>query len=1212
MPTARFVADFSSFSQAVDRAQVELKGFEAGAAKVGTAINKMANSLSGTRLIQDATLMASAVEKIGGPSKLTAAELANVGAKAAEAVDKMKRIGVEVPPGLQKLADTTRGVEQRTDSLGVSFGKLVASYVTGQAIIGAVKGAFNSFVGVIESSITAAGDAEKAHVQLVAALRAQGTAVPSVVTAYTQYAEALQQTTVFQDDALEGAAALLVTIGNVMPRDMKRALEATTNLASGLGIDLAEAARVVAKAAEGNTTALRKVGVVMDDSKGKAHSFGEVLDAIGAKFGGQAAAIAGTYQGRLLQLGNTWNNVEESIGRVITQNATLLTAFDLINKAIAGNTKELNSNLQANELVSGSVLFVVRGLELGLTAVDLIQTAYQGLRITSNELVKAFLNIGIAVLDSATAFGKATIFLNPAALTGGFQEQMRQMSDWSTHLKGAVEGLNQDSLDAIDTSVKHGNAISDLHHQVTTFGEQLEKTRGQTVKLADATDTGTDAWNRHTTAVKQTDKELAAAQREIFAMTARWLEIQVVLNKAAQADIGAATAFIAKAIIGNDAAMRAAHREAADDMAKRMLTSLDLQIRGVEQWAHDQKVAVDTTASNWKAAFAEIDAAAAEKLQNIFAGESIASMVRAAKAAGAVTETGFLAGFTQVVDDIPRMIEQAFTGGGGGSGAAKAIASKFGAQLGDELAHSKFGEGLSDKLASVFGVKSAEGAGGIANLVTGGLKAGLAGLASLAVSGIGALFGKLFDNPEKQINPIRQAFVNAAGGLDVLNEKAHAAGVTLNAMLNAKNPEQYKKAIDDLNAAFDRHNKGLADAVGGTNALGLAFRKPFDDAQAQLDSLTQRFQTQGVDLAKLLLKTPSKDDAAAAKFGLDLASQVFEAMRKAGATEQDILGLQSQLELARTTLQPQFEHLGLYIAATFGAQIKEGASAFDAFMKLQPAFKALSDGIYKFGLQSTDTIDQLIRIERVVDANKDVFESIQAVTQVYDGLTAAGYTTRELFVAFGQDIAAQFKKLIDFGSDANEVMVLMQPELQRLWEGQEKFGLVTDEATQKLLKQAEEQGLVGPKMKSINEQILDVLTQIRDVLSGAKTATDEWGKSLTRLPKVIDVAVRFSGDTPPDFGNFAATGGLVTASGIQHFTRGGRVLPFRARGTDTVPAMLTPGEMVLTKAQQAAILGGSAVDLSELRAEIQQLRRQLDAQNRLLPKAIRDAILLAS
>ena len=49
-----------------------------------------------------------------------------------------------------------------------------------------------------------------------------------------------------------------------------------------------------------------------------------------------------------------------------------------------------------------------------------------------------------------------------------------------------------------------------------------------------------------------------------------------------------------------------------------------------------------------------------------------------------------------------------------------------------------------------------------------------------------------------------------------------------------------------------------------------------------------------------------------------------------------------------------------------------------------------------------------------------------------------------------------------------------------------------------------------------------------------------------------------------------ARGGIVPKPGMspQYFAKGGF-----ARGTDTVPAMLTPGEMVLTKGQQEGMMG---------------------------------------
>jgi hypothetical protein len=50
-----------------------------------------------------------------------------------------------------------------------------------------------------------------------------------------------------------------------------------------------------------------------------------------------------------------------------------------------------------------------------------------------------------------------------------------------------------------------------------------------------------------------------------------------------------------------------------------------------------------------------------------------------------------------------------------------------------------------------------------------------------------------------------------------------------------------------------------------------------------------------------------------------------------------------------------------------------------------------------------------------------------------------------------------------------------------------------------------------------------------------------------------------------------AAGGLVAPL----YAAAGMLVPFRAQGTDTVPAMLTPGEGVLTRAAMASI-GGEA------------------------------------
>src|SRR5262249_58871703 len=102
---ASFVADFSKFDAAVKNATVELTTFDAGATKAEAALQRMANQFTGVKVVQQATLMAEAIERVGGVSSLTATELTRVGRNADEAAAKLVAIGQKVPPEIQKVTD---------------------------------------------------------------------------------------------------------------------------------------------------------------------------------------------------------------------------------------------------------------------------------------------------------------------------------------------------------------------------------------------------------------------------------------------------------------------------------------------------------------------------------------------------------------------------------------------------------------------------------------------------------------------------------------------------------------------------------------------------------------------------------------------------------------------------------------------------------------------------------------------------------------------------------------------------------------------------------------------------------------------------------------------------------------------------------------------------------------------------------------------------
>jgi len=91
----------------------------------------------------------------------------------------------------------------------------------------------------------------------------------------------------------------------------------------------------------------------------------------------------------------------------------------------------------------------------------------------------------------------------------------------------------------------------------------------------------------------------------------------------------------------------------------------------------------------------------------------------------------------------------------------------------------------------------------------------------------------------------------------------------------------------------------------------------------------------------------------------------------------------------------------------------------------------------------------------------------------------------------------------------------------------------------------------------IDQYVMPIINKIQDAIETIISAVSSAISALSSLARMSSVSA------PSRAGLGLAEGGLVYAAG-----------GFSSRGTDTVPAMLTPGELVLNKAQQKAIAGG--------------------------------------
>lgn len=151
----------------------------------------------------------------------------------------------------------------------------------------------------------------------------------------------------------------------------------------------------------------------------------------------------------------------------------------------------------------------------------------------------------------------------------------------------------------------------------------------------------------------------------------------------------------------------------------------------------------------------------------------------------------FLEGFGDIIrEGLGPAILGAVQGGG-----------NVGGSIGGMLAGSLFGkDGLGKTISS--GLSGALGStlGGALGSIVPGLGTMLGSLGGKA---IGSLVGKLFGGEGKKVNDLRDAFVDAAGGITELDRKAQAAGKTLDQLLRAKKVKDFEAAVKDLNGAFD-------------------------------------------------------------------------------------------------------------------------------------------------------------------------------------------------------------------------------------------------------------------------------------------------------------------------------------------------------------------------------------------------------------------------
>ena len=197
------------------------------------------------------------------------------------------------------------------DSFGDKMGKVGKMVGAAFVAAAAAAGAYAIKIGV--DGVKAALEDEKAQRILALTLENTTKATKAQIAAVEDYITETALATGVTDDQLRPALSRLVR-STKDTEEAQKLLGLALDISSATGKPLEAVANSLGKAYDGNTNALGKLGLGIDQSILKTKDFNKVYESLRGSFAGFAAQEANTFQGRLDRLNVAFDEAKETIG----------------------------------------------------------------------------------------------------------------------------------------------------------------------------------------------------------------------------------------------------------------------------------------------------------------------------------------------------------------------------------------------------------------------------------------------------------------------------------------------------------------------------------------------------------------------------------------------------------------------------------------------------------------------------------------------------------------------------------------------------------------------------------------------------------------------------------------------------------------------------------------------------------------------------------
>ena len=283
-----------------------------------------------------------------------------------------------------------KGLSGGLKGLQKSVGNSVPGFA--QLAVGATA-AFGAIAAGLTAAVKAAMEDQKSQVELQRQLEKTFGANDALTASAERYVAVTQLRTGTSDTELRASLGTLTRATGDLQLSTQL-LNTAQDISASTGKDLSSVTIALAKASQGQFTALSKLGIPIDDATKKSKDFEKVLGLLNGQFGGAAETAANTFGGQLKILRGQFGEIVETVG------AALLPYLQKFSKFLVDNVAPA---VQRITTVIGE-----KGLVAGLQQL-LFESGSAG-----SGVAKAFKVIAISLAEVINLGARAAYFLQAA------------------------------------------------------------------------------------------------------------------------------------------------------------------------------------------------------------------------------------------------------------------------------------------------------------------------------------------------------------------------------------------------------------------------------------------------------------------------------------------------------------------------------------------------------------------------------------------------------------------------------------------------------------------------------------------------------------------------------------------------------------------------------------------------------------------------------